>query len=71
MPLGRRLNMEFSLSLGYASIAYRGYTPSENYEILWRDPAKQGRWHYFGPTKVQVSLVYPILLTTKKKGGKR
>ena len=71
MPLGRRLNMEFSLSLGYASIAYRGYTPSENYEILWRDPAKQGRWHYFGPTKVQVSLVYPILLATKKKGGKR
>lgn len=71
MPLGRRLNMEFSLSLGYASIAYRGYTPSEDYEILWRDPAKQGRWHYFGPTKVQVSLVYPILLTTKKKGGKR
>lgn len=71
MPLGRRLNMEFSLSLGYASIAYRGYTPSENYEILWRDPAKQGRWHYFGPTKVQVSLVYPILLTTKKKGGRR
>ena len=71
MPLGRRLNMEFSLSLGYASIAYRGYTPSEDYEILWRDPAKQGRWHYFGPTKVQVSLVYPILLTTKKKGGRR
>jgi hypothetical protein len=71
MPLGRRLNMEFSLSLGYASIAYRGYTHSENFEILWRDPAKQGRWHYFGPTKVQVSLVYPILLTTKKKGGKR
>lgn len=71
MPLGRRLNMEFSLSLGYASIAYRGYTPSENYEILWRDPAKQGRWHYFGPTKVQVSLVYPILLTTKKKGGSK
>lgn len=71
MPLGRRMNMEFSLSLGYASIAYRGYTPSENYEILWRDPAKQGRWHYFGPTKVQVSLVYPILLTTKKKGGRR
>ena len=71
MPLGRRLNMEFSLSLGYASIAYRGYTPSENYEILWRDLAKQGRWHYFGPTKVQVSLVYPILLTTKKKGGSK
>ena len=71
MPLGRRLNMEFSLSLGYASIAYRGYTPSENYEILWRDLAKQGRWHYFGPTKVQVSLVVPITMQTKRKGGAR
>lgn len=69
MPLGKRLNMEFSVSLGYASIPYRKYEPSEDYEILWRDPVKYGRWHYFGPTKVQVSLVYPILLTTKKKGG--
>lgn len=69
MPLGRRLNMEFSLSVGYASIAYRKFEPSEDYGILWRDPVKHGRWHYFGPTKLQVSLVYPILLTTKKKGG--
>ena len=69
MPLGRRLNMEFSISVGYASIAYRKYEPSEDYEILWRDPVKHGRWHYFGPTKLQVSLVYPILMTTKKKGG--
>jgi hypothetical protein len=61
--------MEFSISVGYASIAYRKYEPSEDYEILWRDPVKHGRWHYFGPTKLQVSLVYPILMTTKKKGG--
>lgn len=71
MPLGRRLNMELSLSAGYASIPYRKFEPSEDYEILWRDPEKVGRWHYFGPTKAQVSLVYPILLTTKKKGGHR
>ena len=69
MPIGKRLNMEFSISAGYASIAYRGYTPSEDYEILWRDPDKVGRWHYFGPTKVQVSLVVPI--TAKIKGGYR
>ena len=69
MPLGRHLNMEFSISVGYASIAYRKYEPSEDYEILWHDPVKHGRWHYFGPTKLQVSLVYPILMTTKKKGG--
>lgn len=71
MPLGRRLNMEFSVSVGYASIAYRKYAPSEDYEILWRDPVKHGRWHYFGPTKLQVTLAYPILMTFKKKGGSK
>ena len=65
MPIGRRLNLEFSISAGYASIAYRGYTPSEDYEILWRDPNKVGRLHYFGPTKAQISLVIPIWVKTK------
>ena len=68
MPIGRHLNLEFSISAGYASIAYRGYTPSEDYEILWRDPNKVGRLQYFGPTKAQVSLVIPIRVKTK--GGK-
>lgn len=65
MPIGRHLNLEFSISAGYASIPYRGYTPSEDYEILWRDPNKVGRLHYFGPTKAQVSLVIPIRVKTK------
>ena len=65
MPIGKRLNMEFSISAGYASIAYRGYTPSDDYETLWRDPEKVGKWHYFGPTKAQVSLVIPITAKLK------
>ena len=70
MPIGRRMNLELSLSAGYASIPYRGYTPSEDYETLWRDYDKIGTWGYFGLTKAQVSLVIPI--TAKdKKGGKR
>lgn len=69
MPIGRRLNLELSLSLGYASIPFRKFNPSEDYEILWRDPIRHGRWHYFGPTKAQVSLVYPIVFTTKRGGG--
>ncbi len=70
MPVGKRLNMEFSISAGYASISYRGYTPSEDYETLWRNPNEVGRWHYFGPTKVQVTLAIPV--TAKiKRGGKR
>ena len=70
MPIGRHLNMEFSISAGYASIAYRGYTPSEDYEILWRDPNKVGRLHYFGPTKAQISLVVPIRVKTKGGNGR-
>ena len=70
MPIGRHLNLEFSISAGYASIAYRGYTPSEDYEILWRDPNKVGRIHYFGPTKAQVSLVIPIRVKTKGGNGR-
>ncbi len=69
MPLGRYFNLEFSLSFGYASIPYRKYTPNSDYEILWRDLEKHGTWHYFGPTKAQVSLVLPITVKYKKKGG--
>lgn len=71
MPLGRRLNMEFSISVGYASIPYRKFTPSDDFQHLWADPEGQGRWHYFGPTKAQVSLVVPITMKTKRKGGAR
>lgn len=67
LPVGRNLNLEFSISAGYASIPYRGYTPSEDYEILWRDPNKVGRLKYIGPTKAQLSLVIPI--RSKAKGG--
>jgi hypothetical protein len=71
MPVSKRLNLEFSLSVGYASIAYRKFAPSNDYEILWRDPVKHGRWNYFGPTKAQISLVIPITVQTKRKGGDR
>ena len=60
MPIGKLFNLEFSISAGYASIPYRGYTPSNDYEILWRDPEKTGRLRYIGLTKAQISLVLPI-----------
>lgn len=69
MPISRRLNLEFSISAGYASIVHRGYTPSPDYSILWRDYSEIGRWHYFGLTKAQVSLVIPISINVQKGGG--
>lgn len=71
LPIGKHVNMEFSISAGYASIPYRKFTPSEDFQHLWADPEGRGRWHYFGPTKAQVSLVVPITMKTKRKGGAR
>lgn len=70
-PLGKYFNLEFSLSFGYASIPYRKYAPSGDYTILWRDVENHGTYNYIGPTKAQISLVWPITITTKKKGGAR
>ncbi len=71
MPICKRLNLEFSLSVGYANIPYRHYIPSDDYQLLIRDYNKQGRMHYVGPTKIEVALVVPILVTFKEKGGRR
>lgn len=69
MPIGNRLNLEFSISAGYASVPHRGYTPSEDYSELYHTSEKDGRWHYFGPTKAQISLVLPFI-TRFKRGGR-
>lgn len=71
MPVGKWLNLEFSMSAGYARIPHRGYTPTDDYSLLVRDPEDQGTWNYFGPTKAEVSLVIPIAITKTWKGGGR
>ena len=69
-PIGKHFNLELSCSFGYLSTAYRHYIPSPGYEELVKDPYKQGRMGYFGPTKLKVALVFPINRTvSKKKGG--
>lgn len=69
MPIGKRLNLEFSLSVGYARIPYRHYVPTNDWQDLIRDKFDAGTLHYVGPTKAEVSLVIPI--TVSKKGGLR
>ncbi len=71
MPICKRLNLEFSLSVGYANIPYRHYIPTDDYELLVRDRNGQGRMHYVGPTKIGIALVVPILVSCKAKGGRR
>ena len=69
MPIAKRLNLEFSLSVGCASIPHRNYYATEDYDLLIHNPEKDGRTFYFGPTKAQVSLVMPLLIKTRKGGG--
>lgn len=69
MPISRRLNLEFSLSVGYLSTAYRHYFHADDYSELFHD-GKSGRTGYFGPTKVKIALVWPLHIPYKK-GGRR
>ena len=68
MSLGEHWNLEFALTLGYLAIDYQHYVPSPDWSVLLRDNAKAGVLHYFGPTGLKVSLVYPFHI---QRGGRR
>lgn len=69
MPIGRRkrVNLEFSLGLGYLQTQYRHYLPTLSYDKLIRDRYHDGKASYWGPTKAKVSLVIPICFNVKSK----
>ncbi len=67
MKLGRHLHLEFSASLGYVGMDYRHYQPAEDYGLLFKDKYNVGKIKYFGPTKLAVSLVWPIDIKNFKK----
>ena len=65
MSLSEHWNLEFALTLGYLAIDYQHYVPSPDWSVLLRDNAKAGVLHYFGPTGLKVSLVYPFHIQRK------
>lgn len=67
MSLSEHWNLEFAFSLGYMAIDYQHYVPSPDWSILIRDDAKVGTLHYFGPTSLKVSLVYPFHFKAGRK----
>lgn len=71
MPVSKHLNMEFTISVGYANINYQHYIPTDDFALLVRDDNLAGKLHYIGPTKAEISLVIPIRATVGKKGGKK
>lgn len=66
-PLNKYFNLEFSLSVGYLSTAWRHYNPDPEYSELIKDPYNEGRLGYIGPTKLKASLVLPLQVPLKKR----
>lgn len=68
LPIGRRLNLDFGIGVGYLGGEYWEYKPVDNHYV-WQ--ATKHR-HWFGPTKAEVSLVWLIGSGNfNRKGGKR
>ena len=67
-PIARYLNIDFSLGVGYWGGKYYEYIPLDGHYV-WQ--ATKNR-HWFGPTKIEISLVWLLgrgNCNNKKKGG--
>ncbi len=66
-PVARRLNLDFSIGLGYFGGEYREYKPVDDCYV-WQATKQR---HFWGPTKAEVSLVWLIGRgnVNTKKGG--
>ena len=69
LPIARRLNIDFTIGLGYLGGKYYEYVPMDNCYV-WQSTKKR---RYFGPTKLEVSLVWLIGRGNynKEKGGRK
>ncbi len=69
LPVARRLNIDFSLALGYMGGKYLKYEPKYGFYI-WQSTHHLS---WFGPTKAEISLVWLLGCNNynKSKGGKK
>ncbi len=54
LPVAKRLNIDFGLTVGYLGGEYREYLPMEGHYV-WQVTKYK---HWFGPTKAEISLVW-------------
>lgn len=59
LPIGRRLNLDFSLGLGYLGGRYKEYLPEHDCYV-WQVTKERS---YVGPTKAEISLVWLVDFT--------
>ena len=69
LPLAKSLNLDFTVGIGYVGGRYREYLPaqvgsSDEWHYEWQ-ATKDLR--YFGPTRLEVSLVWVMDIPRKKK----
>ena len=69
LPIARRLNIDFNLGVGYLGGEVKEYLPIDGHYV-WQLEKQR---HWFGPTKLEVSLSWQIGRgnINKDKGGKR
>ncbi len=65
LPVARHLNIDFTLGIGYLGGKYKKYHPVDDCDV-W-DATYTRNW--FGPTKVEVALVWYIGGNKARKGG--
>lgn len=67
LPLSRRLNLDFTIAVGYLGGECWHYKPVDDCYV-WQKTVQQ---HWFGPTKAEISLVWLIGRgnVNKRKGG--
>lgn len=53
LPIGYRLNLDFTIGIGFQDGEYKEYDPKDGH-FVWQSTRKR---HWFGPTKAEVSLV--------------
>ena len=64
LPVARRLNIDFSIGVGYFGGRYKEYVPMDDCYV-WQSTRRR---HWFGPTRAQISLVW--ILGGERRSGK-
>lgn len=61
LPIGKRLNLDFTLGIGYLGGRYKEYLPDDDCYV-WQVTKQR---NYIGPTKAEISLVWLLDFTRK------
>ena len=64
MPIKKCLNLDFSLGIGYSGGNYHKYRPIDDHYV-WQGTYRR---NYFGPTKLEIALVWLIGIDNRKSG---